>query len=122
MKKILFFTALLLLCFANFSCDRIRPEQGCTEIFKMVNLHIQGKKLDSCYTIRLSNNDTIRNFYEGQDDYPVLNDRYQDALANSQDSFHFVGLIKDSIVVVEPFVFEADNCHIFVDSQSHFIN
>jgi len=111
-KNFLAFVFAIITCIGVTSCEFQPPPKSCTDIFKMVNLTITGQQLDSFYTIRISSNDTIRNQKEGEDYYPVLNDRYQDALANSQDSFQFVGLINDSIVVVEPYVFGADDCHI----------
>jgi len=112
MKSFTLFYSLILSLFFLISCENSQENSNCTDIFKTTYINIKGAELDSFYTLRLSNKDTIRIDRYREKEYPVLNDRYQDALANNKDSFHFVGLIKDSIVLIEPFVFNADHCHI----------
>lgn len=119
-------TSILLIsivCFA--SCQFIgsnKAEGNCTDIFKTTYITIKGLTLDDCYTLRISNKDTIREIIYDSNKYAVLNDRYRNALKNSTDSFHFVGLIKDSIVLIEPFIFNADNCHIHYVSGNTVLN
>lgn len=94
------------------SCDDLKESQACTDIFKTTSIHIEGTELHRFYTLRLSNKDTIRIPSYEANTYPVLNDSYQDTFANNKDSFHFVGIVNDSVLLVEPFVFSADDCHI----------
>jgi hypothetical protein len=101
-------SSLLLLV----SCDNLKEQSHCTDIFKTTYITIENLPLDVFYTLRVSNKDTIRADYQEGKEYPVLSDQYQDALKNSKDSFLFVGIIQDSIVLIEPFVFSADHCHI----------
>jgi hypothetical protein len=122
MKFIWLFYFLIPSLFLLISCDNPKETGKCTEIFKTSYITIDGADLDDFYTLRLSNKDTIRTAHYEKKEYPVLTDRYQDALANNKDSFHFVGLIKDSIVLIEPFVFSADDCHINYISGSKTIN
>ncbi len=83
--------------------------------FRYITITVHGNVLDDFYTLRTSNGDTIRyakNEIPGDSIYIVLNDNYQQSLKNSSDTFVFRGLINDSVVVNEPFVIKADECHI----------
>ena len=107
------FLALLFSLSLLFSCNE---EDGisCTLEFRTIGLTVIGDSLTDYYTIRLSNNDTIRSIDFGFEDsyYVVLDDSYQSEIENSQESFEFIGEIDDSVVVQETFVIAADLCHI----------
>lgn len=111
MKFIWLLYLLIPSLFFLISCENSN-QNSCTDIFKTTHIIIDSADLDDFYTLRLSNKDTIRCDYHGGKEYPVLNDRYQEFLINNKDSFHFVGIKNDSIVLFEPFVFSADHCHI----------
>lgn len=87
----------------------------CTEEFRSASLYVPGGPLSECYTIRISNSDTIRysSNLEGKSGYyTVLNDNYQPKLENQKDTFSFIGKRGNEIVVRQEYVFEADQCHI----------
>ncbi len=103
---------LLPLLFSNCKNESSTP---CTMEFRYITITVHGNVLDDFYTLRTSNGDTIRyakNEIPGDSIYIVLNDNYQQSLKNSSDTFIFRGLINDSVVVNEPFVIKADECHI----------
>jgi len=102
-----------------------KEEIACTEEFRTVSIKVTGDTLTDFYTIRISNSDTIRIPADGYPDaytYPVLNDNYQSVIANSQESFTFIGKINDTVVVNEAFVISADNCHIDKVSGKNGVN
>ncbi|MEZ5024162.1 MAG: hypothetical protein R2728_13050 [Chitinophagales bacterium] len=107
------FLALLFSLSLLFSCNE---EDGisCTLEFRTIGLTVIGDSLTDYYTIRRSNNDTIRSIDFGFEDsyYVVLDDSYQSEIENSQESFEFIGEINDSIVIQETYVITADQCHI----------
>lgn len=114
-------TSLLrLLSFLAISvsgCKDEQPQQGviCTEEFRSTTLYVPGAPLTESFTIRLSNTDTIRikgnaDFHRGY--YVVLDDNYQAKLENQQDNFRFIGKRGNEVVVLEDYVFKADQCHI----------
>ncbi len=88
----------------------------CTMEFRYVNIKVNGGTLDTCYTVRLSNSDTIKPKVDMSSitdhNYTVLHDGYQPQLINRIDSFRFCGFIGQSQVVNEVFVIKADECHI----------
>ena len=115
MNKI-FFIITLFLIYNLYSCDQVIGDKEiiCSTIFTTLGVEISGQKLDTFYTVRVSNQDTIWNdFYDGDSYYPVLTDRYHGQLVNSQDSFQFYGFINDSLVVSEPYSIGGDDCHIY---------
>ncbi|CAA6826941.1 MAG: Unknown protein [uncultured Aureispira sp.] len=111
MKTSPFLYALMPSLLLLISCVNTH-QNNCTEIFKTTYISIENADLDDFYTLRTSTKDTFRCNYPEGNNYPVLNDQYQKKLVNNKDSFNFVGIINDSIVLVEPFVFSADDCHI----------
>lgn len=86
----------------------------CTEEFRFVTLEVNGGVPESFFTLRKSTGDTIR--FEQQalfdNQYPVLDDSYQDELEGKTDEFEFVGFQGDSEVIREVFEIKADECHI----------
>lgn len=96
--------------------DACESENGvvCTLEFRTIGLTVVGDALTDSYTIRISNNDTIRphDFGYGENYYVVLDDSYQSNFAGTQESFEFVGEIDDSVVIRENYVIAADQCHI----------
>lgn len=100
-----------------YACNQVVPEEEiiCNTMFTFLTIEVQGAKLDTFYTVRQSNKDTIPdNFMGGQEGhYTLISDRYLEQLRNNQDTFHFVGIVNDSVVVREPYVVGADACHIY---------
>lgn len=83
--------------------------------FRTIGIQVNGNTLDTCYTVRLTNNDTIwpntqMVLYDHL--YPVLTDMYQPHLVNQLDSFRFCGYLQGMKVVDEIFKIKADECHI----------
>lgn len=108
------FNVLFGISLLMYSC-RSETNAPCTMEFRYITITVHGNVLDDFYTLRTSNGDTIRfakNELPGDSIYIVLNDNYQQSLKNSSDTFIFRGLINDSVVVNEPFVIKADECHI----------
>lgn len=97
------------------SCNDKNNEIFCTEEFRVITITINGVVLDDNFTLRNSTGDTLRFeediFGEGTT-FTVLNDLFKDSLRNRQENFTFIGIIGDSVVVEEPFVIRADECHI----------
>lgn len=114
------FTLILLISICSLtvfqSCHKKLINQTyCTLEYRTVSIQVIGDTLDDYYTIRQTSGDTIRinninSIFENN--YPVLDDNYQQHIENSTETFLFYGLINDSIVVREPFVIKADRCHI----------
>ena len=112
MKKLISISLIVLLGLFQ-AC---KEEVMCTEEFRAVGISVIGDSLTNFYTVRNSNLDTIKfpnNIeYSSNHWYPVLDDNYQSKIANSQESFKFIGEINDTIVVNEVYVINADDCHI----------
>lgn len=113
---------LIVVSFFIQSCKN--KEVNCTEEFRTVGVTVTGDSLTDFYTIRISNSDTIRIVvdYPNNQWYPVLDDNYQNKIANSQESFRFIGEINDTIVVNEDFIIRADQCHISKVSGKEVVN
>ncbi len=102
------------------SCDRRQcPEDiACTEIFSMVTVQVSGPdgmpaSLDEVYTIRTSTGEKIIPDQSiGGGVYVVLDDSYRQKLQQQKDEFRLVGMQNGQKVLEEPFVIEADCCHI----------
>lgn len=99
-------------------------DQGliCTEEFRSELLNVSGDPLTECYTVRLSNSDTIRHLGNSgltPGYYIVLDDNYKLQLENQQDTFRFIGKRGSEIVILEDYVFKADKCHITKMSGKH---
>ena len=111
--KIVF--SLIFLSGILLSCDK-NEQVGCTLEFRTIGVTVTGDSLTDFYTLRIPNSDTIRlsaiGFYPYKKWYPVLDDNYQSKIANTQESFRFIGKINDTIVVNETFIIKADACHI----------
>lgn len=114
------FIPLFLGLLCCISCDKtpLENEVMCTEEFRTVGLTVVGDSLQDHYTIRISNNDTLRFSAFGFQDnyYTVLDDSYASVLKNKEELFIFHGISDDSLVVTETFVIGADNCHIYKKS------
>jgi len=91
-------------------------EVNCTEEFRTIGVTVIGDSLSDYYTVRISNSDTIRfTGYGGYPDsqwYPVLDDNIVQEIANTQETFKFIGEINDSIVIYEDYIIRADQCHV----------
>lgn len=74
------------------------------------------KTLTDFYTMRESNGAKITHPKEslpGSDNYyTVLTDTYQKQMEGKTETFWFKGFVNDSLVINEPFVISADQCHI----------
>ena len=108
---------ILFLAISLSGCKDEQPQQGviCTEEFRSTTLYVPGAPLTESFTIRLSNSDTIRikgNADLRQGYYVVLDDNYQAKLENQEDNFRFIGKRGNEVVVLEDYVFKADQCHI----------
>lgn len=124
MKNNYFIIGLLLIITVTYSC--INDHINCTEEFRMIGIIITGDSLSDFYTIRVLNSETIP-FNPGigfpyDNWYPVLDDGFQNVIANSQEAFRFIGVISDSIVVDEDFIISADDCHISKVSGKDSVN
>lgn len=126
MNRFALYAFLSLGFYSLNSCASSQPQDDiiCSTIFKSIVVGINGQQLDSYYTIRISDSDTIRNNDASKEDsfYPVLTDAYHGKLINKKDSFHFVGLVNDSIIVEEPYVIGGDDCHIYLHSGPETID
>ena len=110
MRNIISIAFGTLILFSIFSCKD--EEIACTEEFRTIGIEITGADLEDYFTIRVSNGDTLRIGNVFGDFYPVLDDSFQPELENDEEKFSFIGLIADTIAVFEPYVIEADECHI----------
>lgn len=101
-----------LMAMSSFtSCSTDEPSP-CTEEFRTVGIEITGQTLDNWYTVRESTQDTFLIGTSFQNTYAVLDDNFQQTLANKEEDFTFHGVISDSVWVKEIFVISADACHI----------
>jgi len=112
--KNLFILLSVLALFAS-SCDTKKNDSVmCTEIFVMVGVEIEGKTLDSFYTIDVNRGQKIYHTeYQNDNWYPVATDMLLSRLKSSQDEFLFVGYISGEEVIREKYIIGADQCHIF---------
>ncbi|MCD4794422.1 MAG: hypothetical protein K8R54_14390 [Bacteroidales bacterium] len=112
MNKIILILGVLL--FSKSCFDENKDGVICTEIFASVTIEVTGSSLDDYYTVRASNNDTIRINEDlfGENVYTVLDDNYMPELRNDRDEFTFFGIIAGQAVVSEKIVISADECHI----------
>ena len=97
------------------SCKKKDDDVACTMEFRMVQIRVIGAPLEDYYTIRESTGDTLRHdsFSSGETEYyTVLDDNFQSVLKGKTETFRFVGIQNDLVVVNEPIVIRADACHI----------
>lgn len=85
----------------------------------MVTVQVTGDTLTDSYTVRNSNNDTIR-YHQGDipasgTHFTILTDSYHEQIKNSIEEFTFYGLINDSIVIEEIYRIRANECHVFLE-------
>ena len=111
------FYLIILLFLASFSflaCEDILDPIVCTEEFRFVSLEVSGGELDGFFTIRKDTGDTIRFDQQAlfDNNYPVLDDTFQETLEGNTEDFEFVGFQQDNEVVREIFEIKADKCHI----------
>ncbi len=110
------FVPVLIILWGIFPSCKEKEDVPCTMEFRTIGITVTGDSLTDYYTIRLFSADTLRFIYGnpfiGNHWYPVLDDNYQSKIANTQENFRFIGKIKDSVVVNEPFIIKADACHI----------
>lgn len=122
MKK-LFIIAITTTIFScnntnNNNCD----SAICTANFKMITVTVTDKNdekiiLDESYTVRLKNNDTIRNLGTlNAGTYVVLSDSYTEQLRNIKEDFQFIGIKDNATIVNEQYNIGADCCHIYLES------
>lgn len=108
-------TVLFSLMAASLIFSSCKKDIACTEEYRYITITVQGEPLDAFYTIRDCNADTIRYAYDslmGHQTYVVLADNYQPEIRNKTEHFSFKGFINNSLVVDEPFVIKANDCHI----------
>lgn len=121
MKSLL--AVILLVCsspvFLATSCEHKKcPENTiCTEMFAMVTVKVidqlgNSVHFDEVYTIRKSNNETIRITQSMDGMLIVLDDSYQSKLKQDKDTFHIVGIKNGQKVLDEPYMISADCCHV----------
>lgn len=122
MNKIILIIGVLL--FSKSCFDNNNDGVICTAIFASVTVEVTGSSLDDYYTVRTSNNDTIRINEDlfGENVYTVLDDNYLPKLKNDRDEFTFIGIIAGQLVVSEEFVISADECHITKISGKDVVN
>ena len=122
MNKIILILGVLL--FSKSCFDKNKDGVICTEIFASVTIEVTGSSLDDYYTVRASNNDTIRINEDlfGENVYTVLDDNYMPELRNDRDEFTFFGIIAGQAVVSEKIVISADECHITKISGKDVVN
>jgi len=116
MRILIAFFILSIYCQScDFFSDDPNDQIACTEEFRTITVTITGGTLDDFYTIRKSTEETIR--YSKEDGltenyYPILDDSYQSKFVNSRETFTFIGVINEVVVVEENYVIAADFCHI----------
>ncbi len=115
MKRLLLIVSIGFLIQA---CEDAPIEDGviCTAEFRTLGVTVTGGQFDDFYTVRKTDNDTIRHSptIGGSlgDFYPILDDSYQPKLENDQDTFTFHGFLSGELLVKEDYVIKADECHI----------
>jgi len=122
MKQIILLCCACLLFFP--SCKNNKNTTGCsvlcTASFAAVTVavvHTNGQPatLDSCYTIRIPQLDTIRNQAKATPDdnvYTILDDSYQKQLQNQTADFRFMGFRAGKVAAVGTYTISADCCHV----------
>ena len=123
MKNILFILTIFFVS-SFISCSE-KEDVMCTMEFRTVTITVNGTDLDQYYTLRELTGDTIRinrMNVPGDKVYPVLDDNFQQTIENKTEQFSFRGFINGVMVVNEPFVIKADQCHIEYMSGKTVIN
>ena len=113
-RQALLLTLSLVALLGMTSCEQ-NDEVACTAEFVTIAITVNGDALDDYYTIREDTGDTLRIGREnvwGENVYPVLDDSYHAMLRNRTEPFRFQGVVAGAVVVDEPFVIKADECHV----------
>jgi hypothetical protein len=86
----------------------------CTKEMRQFYLTVNGGTLDTFYTIREVNGDTISSGNNESDGsaYWVLDDRMNETLKGKTENFRFQGIINSEVVVDELFMFRGGPCHL----------
>lgn len=118
---------LLVISLSGTSCTTKKPDPVnscagalCTLEFRGFSIEVKHSNgnhavLDNYYTVNINLNDTIYNgktLLQGDSLYNVIDDNYTGKMYNKTYNFNFIGIINNTVVVNEPFVFSADCCHI----------
>ncbi len=118
--KVKFYLSLISITLfyscSNTNNDNTSPDNNnliCTEVFITHTVEVLGDTLQTYYSIRTYNNDTIRikTFGLSNLNYPVLNDNYTALLRNREEQIDFIAIGK-SKTIREPYIFTSDGCHI----------
>ena len=120
MCLLLFITGLTVSC--SYSTNE---EVVCTMKFRIISLEVIGTELTSYFTIREATQDTLflsedLMFFNA---YPVLSDGEFDLFeTNEIKAFRFQGFVEDSLVIDEPYLIGADECHVFKEEGKKTID
>lgn len=110
--------AVLLAGMLCYACSDEENDVICTDEFRTISVKLVGGDVDSFYTIRKATSDTIvyapDNVFLRDNFYPVLDDNYQQFIANSREVFIFEVWNDGTRILSEEYVIEADDCHIFL--------
>ncbi len=117
----------LFLCIIALvaSCSSNDDEVFCTMEFRIISLEVIGAELTSYFTIREATQDTLflsedLMFFNA---YPVLSDGEFDLFeTNEVEAFRFQGFVEDSLVIDEPYLIGADECHVFKEEGKSSID
>jgi len=94
------------------------PNTPCTMMFASVSVNITDEKgepvtFSEIYTLRKSTGEILTYMHPAiEHSYIVVDDSYQKNLVNQTDTFQLIGKKDGEIIMNEPFVINADCCHI----------
>lgn len=126
-KKFIY-KALLLLCIVGLtaSCSSSNNNEViCTMEFRIISIEVEGAELTSYFTIREATQDTLflSEDLEFFNSYPILSDGEFDLFeTNEIEAFRFQGFVDDELLIDEPYLLGADECHVFREEGKIFID
>lgn len=98
----------------------------CAQYSVRIVITVNGRILDNYFTIREKTGDTIRIWRDTtlreRNQYPVFGDTYHSLIKGKTENFRFQGFINDTLVVNEPFVIKADECHVDYVSGKYVVD
>lgn len=110
---------LALVSYMLYACGNKLPKP-CTMEYRIMTVKVRHQdgsaaRLDTSFTVRLSNSDTLffqrydsTNYYHSQGEYELVGDESGD----KKESFTFYGIIHGDTLVKEPYVFDLSGCHL----------
>lgn len=106
--------SLFALTLGFTACEKT-SEVVCTMEFRILQVEVNNRTLDSFYTVRTSTGETFRlthYLWSGGNSYPIATDSLASVLRNRTENFQFRGYIGGVRVIDQTYQISADACHV----------